>query len=115
MNNYEKIKQMSLDEMAKFLSTFQCQRKAKEFLEDEPKEYKQLCYSMYKAHDCGIDEHPQVQMKKLGYKVISAVAQSLTDSWWFTVEDFIEPLPPYLKKFQYDYFYWHGDGQKIVC
>ena len=115
MNNYEKIKAMSLDEMAEFLSHFQCRRKAKEFLETEYQKYKQLHYSMYTAYDCGISEHPQAQMDKLGYKVIGAVAQSLTDSWWFTVEEYIEPLPPYLQKFEYDYFYWHGDGKKVVC
>ena len=72
-------------------------------------EYKQLIYGLRTAYECGINEHPQRQMSKLGYKVIGAVAQSLNDSWWFTVEDFIEPLPPYLKKIEYDYDYWHKD------
>lgn len=71
--------------------------------------YKQLTYDLIKADKCGIHEHSQRQMSKLGYKVIGAVAQSLCDSWWFTVEDFIEPLPPYLKKIEYDYDYWHKD------
>ena len=73
------------------------------------KEYKQLSYCMWTADvDCGVHEHPQIQMKKLGYKVIGSVPQSVFDSWWFTVEDFIEPLPPYLSKMKYNYDYWHG-------
>lgn len=71
--------------------------------------YKQLEYDLREANECGINDHPQLQMKRLGYKVIGAVAQSLYDCWWFTVEDFIEPLPPYLTKTKYDYDYWHKD------
>ena len=78
-------------------------------------EYKQLSYDMITAIEHKINEHPQKQMEKLGYKVIGAVAQSLYDCWWFTVEDFIEPLPPYLKKIKYDYDYWHGSGSSVVC
>ena len=69
--------------------------------------HKQLIYKMYRAYDCGVNEHPQVQMKKLGYNVLAAVAQSMGDCWWFTVEDYIEPLPEYLEKFEYDYDKWH--------
>lgn len=72
--------------------------------------YKQLFYSLMTADlECGIHEHPQVQMNKLGYKVIGAVPQSICDGWWFTVEDFIEPLPPYLSKMTYNFDYWHGN------
>lgn len=71
-------------------------------------EYKQLNYDMYEAFDMGVNEHPQLQMKKLGYNVIGSVPQSLYDSWWFTVEEFIEPLEPYLTKNEYNYDYWHG-------
>lgn len=77
--------------------------------------YKQLDYDLIEAYECGINEHPQRQMTKLGYRVIAAVAQSLYDSWWFTVEDFIEPLPPYLTKIEYDFDYWHGDDRTTVC
>jgi len=77
--------------------------------------YKQLNYDIIGAYLNGINEHPQKQMEILGYKVLYAVAQSVYDSWWFTVEDFIEPLPSYLSKMEYDFNYWHGDGTKIVC
>lgn len=115
MNNFERIKNMDIDEMAEFLKKFRNHKTAKDFLMSEYKEYKQLCYDLYKSYDCGVSEHPQTQMDKLGYKVIGAVAQSLYDCWWFTVEDYIEPLPPYLTKMQYDFLYWHGDGRKVVC
>lgn len=73
-------------------------------------EYKQLRYCMWTAGvKCEIRVHPQLQMKNLGYKVLGAVPQSIDDSWWFTVEDFIEPLPPYLSKMNYNYDYWHGN------
>ena len=96
MKNIDKIKSMNTAEMASFLKNKNFTRYSdlKEWLESEVKEYKQLNYSMYCAYDNGVNEHPQVQMDKLGYKVIGAVAQSLYDSWWFTVEEYIEPLPP---------------------
>ena len=76
-------------------------------------EYKQLHYDIITASlDCGINEHPQLQMKKLGYNVIGGVPQSLGDCWWFTVEEFIEPFPPYLRKMNYNYDYWHGGCYK---
>ena len=75
---------------------------------------KQVIYKMNQAIDCGITEHPQKQMRILGYKVIAAVAQSLGDCWWFTVEDYIEPFPPYIAKMEYDFDYWHGDGKMVV-
>ena len=73
------------------------------------KKYKQLRYCLTTASlDCGIDTHPQLQMKKLGYNVIDCLPKTSSDCWWFTVEDFIEPLPPYLSKMNYNYDYWHG-------
>ena len=70
--------------------------------------YCQLRYDVITAQlSCGIKEHPEIQMKKLGYKVIGSVPQSIADCWWFTVENFIEPLPKYLSKINYNYDYWH--------
>ncbi len=74
-------------------------------------EYKQLCYNLHEAFDCGVSGHPQIKMKELGYKVIASVPQSIYESWWFTVEDFIEPLPPYLTKMKYDFDYWHEENK----
>ena len=72
-------------------------------------EYKQLHYDIWTADlKCGIHEHPQKQMKNLGYNVIGSVPQSIADCWWFTVEEFIKPLPPYLSKMSYNFDYWHG-------
>jgi len=71
--------------------------------------YNQVKYDMITAFNEGVREHPQKQMEKLGYKVIASIAQSLYDCWGFTVEDYIEPMPKYLKKFEYDFDYWHGE------
>lgn len=75
---------------------------------------KQLCYRLREADDCGVTEHPLTQMRELGYKIIASVPQSIYDSWWFTVEEFIEPLPPYLTKMSYDFEYWHGNNVKAA-
>lgn len=71
-------------------------------------EYKQLRYDLRGASEAGVKGHPQKVMKELGYKVIDCVPQSVSDSWWFTVEEFIEPLPCYLTKMEYNFDYWHG-------
>ena len=71
--------------------------------------YKQLRYDCIDAYiKCGIYEHPERQMKKLGYKVIASVPQSIADQWWFTVEEIIYPLPMYLTEMSYDFEKWHG-------
>ena len=75
-------------------------------------EYKQLRYDCWEADMNGVHGHPQKVMKELGYKVIACVPQSIAEQWWFTVEEFIEPLPCYLSKMKYDFNYWHEDGWK---
>ena len=75
-------------------------------------EYKQLRYSLQEAYEYGAKEHPQKQMKLLGYEVLDAVPQSAYGSWWFTVKEIIEPLPPYLNLITYNYEYWHNDCWK---
>lgn len=74
--------------------------------------YNQLFYDLITADDMGIHKHPQEQMKILGYEVLDAVPQSLYDGWWFTVKEFIEPLPKYLSKITYNFDYWHNDCWK---
>lgn len=71
---------------------------------------RQIKYDLIDAYHCGIKQHPQDQMEDLGYEVVAAVPQSIGDCWWFTVKDFIEPLPGYLRKIYYDYNHWHKDG-----
>ena len=65
-----------------------------------------LCQLWYDVIDadikCGINQHPQKQMKELGYTVLDAVPESIADGWRFTVDKFIEPLPSYLQKIRYD-------------
>jgi hypothetical protein len=54
-------------------------------------------YDMYGAIVCnGIKEHPQKQMKNLGYNVIKAEPVTIADCWWFRVDNEIENVPEYL-------------------
>ena len=63
----------------------------------------QLWYDVIGADiECGIKQHPQKQMRELGYTILDATPQSIADGWEFTVDKFIEPLPPYLRKIRYD-------------
>lgn len=48
--------------------------------------------------DYGIEEHPQVQMKKLGAKIIKSEPVPIADCWWFRIENEINPLPKYLRE-----------------
>ena len=76
------------------------QRQARQkWIDENP--YYQLWYCLHTAHDCGINEHPQKQMMNLGYKLLNSIPQSIADGWEFTVDRFIEPLPPYLRKIRY--------------
>ena len=48
------------------------------------------------AIECKIDEHPQRQMKKLGFHVIKSEPVPIGDCWWFRVDNKINDIPPYL-------------------
>ncbi len=80
-----------------------------EFLNREKIKRNQLCFYL---PDYDGELHPQSQMNALGYKVIGAIPQSIADCWWFTVEEFIEPLPKYLSKMEYDFERWHHNDIK---
>lgn len=69
------------------------------------KKYNQLRYWLQSAVG---RLHPIKQMEALGYKIIASVPQSIADQWWFTVEEIIEPLPPYLERMEYNFEKWHG-------
>lgn len=60
----------------------------------------------------GVKEHPQIQMKNLGFKLINSVPQSIADCWWFTVEDYDFKTPPYLSEIIYNLNYWMNDCWK---
>lgn len=71
------------------------------YIEENPR--CQLWYCILTADmECGIRKHPIEQMEQLGYKILDAVPQSIGDGWEFTVDKFIEPLPPYLRKTRYE-------------
>lgn len=46
--------------------------------------------------DYGVKEHPQIQMKNLGYKVIKSEPVPIADCWWFRVDNEINKVPGYL-------------------
>lgn len=46
--------------------------------------------------DAGVKEHPQIDMRNLGYKVIKSEPVSVADCWWFRVENEIDDTPSYL-------------------
>jgi len=46
--------------------------------------------------DCGVKEHPQTQMKNLGFHVIKSEPVPIADCWWFRVDNEIYNIPPYL-------------------
>lgn len=56
-----------------------------------------LWYSLIEAQMCGVFEHPQKQMGKLGFTVLRAEPVPMLDGWEFVVEKIIYPLPIYLK------------------
>lgn len=53
-------------------------------------------YDMIGAYINGVKEHPQLDMKNLGYKVAKAEPVSIADCWWFRVENEIDGTPSYL-------------------
>jgi hypothetical protein len=62
-----------------------------------------LRFFMMDAIDCGINEHPQAAMRRLGITYERSVPQSLGDQWWFYgCENIPDELPPYLSKLETD-------------
>lgn len=53
--------------------------------------------------DYGINEHPQIQMKNLGYKVVKSEPVPIADCWWFRVDNEIENVPDYLYSMSDDF------------
>lgn len=51
-----------------------------------------------------IKDHPQTNMKKMGYKVTNCEPITIADCWIFEVEELIKPLAPYLHVIKSDYF-----------
>lgn len=72
-------------------------------------EYKQVCYhyetAIRECNECG---NALDVMQRLGFKIIASVPQSMTDCIWFTVEDYIDDMPYYINKMQYNFDYWHN-------
>lgn len=57
------------------------------------------CFYSYTSAliDYKIDEHAQIQMKKLGIEVYDSIPQSVGDGWEFLI-DYYSVLPGYITK-----------------
>ena len=64
---------------------------------------KNYCYDLIAAHLDPIKEHPQIQMKKLGFNVIKSEPVPIADCWWFRVDNEIANVPRYLYLMQDDF------------
>ena len=61
-------------------------------------------YDMIGAYrEAGVEEHPQEDMKNLGFKVIKSEPVPIADCWWFRVENEIDNLPSYLYPMRDDF------------
>lgn len=60
-------------------------------------------YDLIDAYYSGIKEHPQEQMKKLGYEIIKSEPVPIGDCWWFRVKDKIKKTPRYLDLMRDDF------------
>lgn len=60
-------------------------------------------YDMISAYEQGVEEHPQIQMEKLGYKIIKSEPVPIGDCWWFRVANKIRKKPKYLDKMSKDF------------
>lgn len=60
-------------------------------------------YDIISAYEQGVKEHPQIQMEKLGYKIIKSESVSIGDCWWFRVTNKIRKKPKYLNKMGNDF------------
>ena len=71
--------------------------------------YKQVRYDLIGAHFSHVNKNPYVDMRELGFKIIASVPQTIGDQIWFTVENYIDKMPSYISKMEYNYDYWHGE------
>jgi hypothetical protein len=60
-------------------------------------------YDVIGAYFDGVKEHPQTQMKKLGYEIIKSEPVLIADCWWFRVSNKIKNTPIYLSKMGNDF------------
>ena len=60
-------------------------------------------YDVIGAYMKGIKDHPQEQMKKLGYEVIKSEPVIIADCWWFRVKNKFRIKPSYLRDMGKDF------------
>ena len=72
---------------------------------------KHIRYWMQEANECGVKEHPQEVMEKLGVTYQVATPQSVGDQWWFwNCENIPKKLPKYLEIAKLDPMKMIGSG-----
>lgn len=60
-------------------------------------------YSLRGAVLIGVDKHPQMQMKILGYEVVKSEPCPIADCWFFRTTNEIENQPDYITKLDDDF------------
>lgn len=60
-------------------------------------------YDIDGAIMAGVKEHPQLQMKNLGYEVIKSEPVTIGECWFFRVVNEIEDTPDYLYEMGEDF------------
>lgn len=60
-------------------------------------------YDLIGASLLGVEEHPQTQMRKLGYKIIKSEPFTISDCWVFRVSNEIKDIPTYLTLVRSDF------------
>lgn len=72
-------------------------------------DWRQIRFDLIGYSANGGKYNPVKQMRELGFEIVACVPQTIADQWWFTVENLIDPLPPYLAEMEYDFERWHGE------
>lgn len=63
-----------------------------------------LRYDLWQAGvEFGVKMHPQLDMARLGYKIIKSEPVPLADCWWFRVEEDIASRPGYIDELGVDF------------
>lgn len=57
---------------------------------------KHFRYDLWGADNAGVHEHPQAQMKKLGFHYVKCEPVPIADCWWFRCDEYPDEIPEYI-------------------
>lgn len=57
---------------------------------------KHFRYDIIGAHYYGVNEHPQTQMKNLGFHWVKSEPVPIADCWWFRCDEYPDSIPSYI-------------------